>query len=284
MALAKSLVCAEEIIDEQNAASEAGPSGEYSYRREEKMHNRRASRQKLVDERVDEVEANTSGRDPMGEDSDLEVLDVVTEALLSMILPTEDIPVTRCQRTIVTKDSDEEEIIWGKGCYVGPSGGGEGEKLQGGDSEDSAESDEAEGAASAKDWIMLDRFAGKLELSMELPLRRLAKEVLNFLGVAPVQMNGNFYEMMRVIEGMNMKLAGEGRGPKCSSGNNSVNYIDTLLKTSEDWVSAQVEKGKGRVAPDAPKVQQSKVIQRKRRKILGEDDTMEKDEEMMEAE
>ncbi|KAF6144735.1 hypothetical protein GIB67_017754 [Kingdonia uniflora] len=48
-------------------------------------------------------------------------------------------------------------------------------------------------------------------LGMHLPLRRLVKEVLNFWEVASCQMNENFYEMMKVIEGMNVNLHGEGR-------------------------------------------------------------------------
>ncbi|KAF6160209.1 hypothetical protein GIB67_016645 [Kingdonia uniflora] len=44
---------------------------------------------------------------------------------------------------------------------------------------------------------------------MQLPLRKLVKQVLNFWDVALCQMNDNFYEMMRVVEGINVELRWE---------------------------------------------------------------------------
>ncbi|KAF6156553.1 hypothetical protein GIB67_000018 [Kingdonia uniflora] len=246
-----------------------------------------------------------------------------------MVLPAEEILVTRSRRTIVTEDSEEEEIVWGERGRgdVRPSGGGKGEGVQGDDSGDSTESDRVEGAISARDKIRLDRLAAKLELSkvgvylsvarvgltfksdpgegimasrsqirlgIELPLQRLVKEVLNLWEVAPVQMYDNFYEMMRDIEGINAKLTGEGRGlikwfdiitfysKKASqnsglknlSWSNPRNYIDNLLEASEDWVPTKTEMGKGHIAPEAPKVVQSKVSQRKRCRTVGKDDAV----------
>ncbi|KAF6141406.1 hypothetical protein GIB67_021222 [Kingdonia uniflora] len=275
------------------------------------MHNRQASRERLIDEEVEAFKASISGQTPIDEGRDLEVLDVITEAPLSMVLPTEEVLVIRCRRTIVTEDSEVEETVWGK-RGVGLT----------------FKSDPGEGIMA---------YRGQIRLRMELPLRRLVKEVLNFWEAALVQMNGNFYVIMTVIEGMNAKLT----GLRNLSWSNPRNYIDTLLKATEDWVNSvfgsrgikrqrrkkvdsllrsvpitlkpskrkrsegvlkgkkeirgeklprnyqqvptQTVKGKGHVASEAPKVQQSKVGQCKRCRALGEDDVVDEYEEQTEA-
>ncbi|KAF6137597.1 hypothetical protein GIB67_007455 [Kingdonia uniflora] len=79
--------------------------------------------------------------------------------------------------TIVTEDSEEEEIVWGERGNIGTSGGGEGDRVQSDDSGDSTESDGVKGAISAKglsfksdprEGIMAYR--GQIRLGMELPL------------------------------------------------------------------------------------------------------------------
>ncbi|KAF6165287.1 hypothetical protein GIB67_042703 [Kingdonia uniflora] len=89
------------------------------------MHTRQASRQRRIDEEIEAFEGSISGRTPMDKGSDLEVLDIVVGASLSMVLPSGEIPITRCRRMVVTEDSEEEEIVWrerGEG-NLGPSGG-----------------------------------------------------------------------------------------------------------------------------------------------------------------
>ncbi|KAF6175574.1 hypothetical protein GIB67_005066 [Kingdonia uniflora] len=154
-----------------------------------KMHNRQTSRWRLIDEEIEELKASISGRDPMDKGSDLEVLNVVSEAPLSMVLPTEEFPVMKHRWTIVTEDSPK-----------------------------------------SSSWD-------------NLRSRRGLKQ--------PVLV------------------------PK---------VVGDTSRLRPRTVTTQVEKGKGRVAPKAPKVQQSKCGQRKRRRVLGEDDTQEEDEEMTEAE
>ncbi|KAF6137595.1 hypothetical protein GIB67_007453 [Kingdonia uniflora] len=73
------------------------------------MHNRQASRWRLIDDEIEAFEASISGQAPMDVGSDLEVLDMINEAPLSMVLPVEEVPVMRCPRTIVTEDNEDEE-------------------------------------------------------------------------------------------------------------------------------------------------------------------------------
>ncbi|KAF6135576.1 hypothetical protein GIB67_015429 [Kingdonia uniflora] len=61
-------------------------------------------------------------------------------------------------------------------------------------------------ATRARLWEISRRMS-KLGL---VPLRRLMKDVLNFWDIALSWMNENFYEMMRVIEGLNRDLVCEG--------------------------------------------------------------------------
>ncbi|KAF6168410.1 hypothetical protein GIB67_004962 [Kingdonia uniflora] len=117
-----------------------------------------------------------------------------------MVLPAEEVVVSMRRRAIVTEDTKDKvrlERFAAKlelskvGIFLSVAGAGLTFKSNHGSG------------------IMAYR--GQIRLRMELPLRRLVKEVLNFWEVAHVQINGNFYEMMKVIEGMNVKLAGEGR-------------------------------------------------------------------------
>ncbi|KAF6170783.1 hypothetical protein GIB67_015735 [Kingdonia uniflora] len=118
-----------------------GIEGVTGVRIEDKMHTRQASRQRLIEEEINNLEANVSGHAPMDEGSSLEVLDVVSDAPLAMVLPADEIPIMGHRKTVVTEDSEEEEIVCG--------GGGE----------------RVEGTVSARDKVRLDRFAAKLELS-----------------------------------------------------------------------------------------------------------------------
>ncbi|KAF6166906.1 hypothetical protein GIB67_020135 [Kingdonia uniflora] len=79
-------------------------------------------------------------------------------------------------------------------------------------------------------------FRRQIRLGMRLPLRRLVKQVLNFWDVASCQMNDNFYEMMKVVEGMNIELKREGR-PANNRLKHPRTYIDVLINESEDWVN-----------------------------------------------
>ncbi|KAF6173948.1 hypothetical protein GIB67_039899 [Kingdonia uniflora] len=135
-----------------------------------KMHNRQPSRRRLVDEEIEAFEASILGRAPTDEGSDLKVLDVITEAPLSMVLSAGEVPIARRRRTILTEDSKEEETVGGR---------------------------RARRPDSIED---------------ETPSSKTGERSTKFLKGNPVQMNGNFNEMMRVIKGMNAKLSGEGRG------------------------------------------------------------------------
>ncbi|KAF6171880.1 hypothetical protein GIB67_011777 [Kingdonia uniflora] len=95
-----------------------------------KMHNHHASRRRPIDEEIEEFKASISGRAPIDEGNDVEVLDVITEAPLSMVLSAKEVAATRRRRTIIIEDSDEEEAVWGEKGDVGPSGGGEGDKVR----------------------------------------------------------------------------------------------------------------------------------------------------------
>ncbi|KAF6168276.1 hypothetical protein GIB67_014511 [Kingdonia uniflora] len=93
--------------------------------RTDKIRTRQASRIRLIDEEVEENEASISGCAPMDEGSNLEVLDVVTDTLLAVVVPASGVSSTRRHKTVVTEDSNEEEIEGGernKG-NAGPSGG-----------------------------------------------------------------------------------------------------------------------------------------------------------------
>ncbi|KAF6138590.1 hypothetical protein GIB67_032484 [Kingdonia uniflora] len=291
-----------------------------------KMHNRRASRQRLIDDRFKEFEASISGRAPMDEGSDVEVLDIVNEAPLSMVLPAEEVPVSRRRRTIVTEDSDEEETVWGEGGNVGPSG----DKVQNEDSRDSTESDRVEGVVSAKDRIRFHRFAAKLELSKlgaylspkgsswDNPVnyidtlhgasedwvysvfeslktkRQRRKKVDSLLRDVPATPKLQKRKRGKGVSKGPKEMGGEEMPsnyqfvPRSRRGSKQVVPIPEVagdtLKLRSRPVVAQTEKGKGPVVPEASKVQQSKSGQRKRRKVLGEDNTLEEDEEMMEVE
>ncbi|KAF6177139.1 hypothetical protein GIB67_025476 [Kingdonia uniflora] len=74
-------------------------------------------------------------------------------------------------------------------------------------------------------------YSGQIWLGMQLPFRRLVKEVLNFWEVAPCEMNGNFYEMMKEIE-----------GPNSQTWINLRDYIDVLINSDEEWLNSVVRK------------------------------------------
>ncbi|KAF6151286.1 hypothetical protein GIB67_020608, partial [Kingdonia uniflora] len=231
-----------------------------------KMHNRQASRQRLIDEDIEAFEASISGRTTMDEGSDLKVLDVITEAPLSMDLPTGEVPITRRHRTIVIEDSKEEETVWGRGR---PD-----------------------------------------SIGNEASSSKTGERSIEFLGGSQDVNEQNFYEMIRVIEGMNAKLTSKDRGlikwldiitfylknasqnpgPKNSSWNNPMNYIDTLLEASKDWVNTTFDslgikrEDEGRF-PASNRTRYAEDIEDKeKQRTQREDDAVVEDEEMTEAE
>ncbi|KAF6150650.1 hypothetical protein GIB67_022262 [Kingdonia uniflora] len=193
------------------------------------MRTRQSLRLRLIDEEVKANQASMSGRGLRDESSDIEVLDVAADVPLDVVVPEGD-------EREEGKQSDSSESLIG---------------LRG-----------AVGSVSAQEKLRLDRFMAKLELlkvgvkiivvgskytfkdipregfmafggqirqGMDLPLRRLVKEVLNFWEVTPCQMSGNFNEMMRVAEGMNVELRREKREPSNQTLANLRRYIDKLI-------------------------------------------------------
>ncbi|KAF6134563.1 hypothetical protein GIB67_022303 [Kingdonia uniflora] len=304
------------------------------------IRTRRSLRLRLIDEEIEENDPSVSGRALVDESNDLEELEITTDAPLTVVVPEVAASSKSYRKARVTEERNGEMV---RGERNGPEGSVEpsgDEREDGGqsvDSESSTDLGEAAGLVSAKEKLRLDRFAAKLELSkvgvvlyamgsrytfksqpqegfmafrgqiwlgMQLPLRRLVKEVLNFWEVALCQMNEIFYEMIRVVKGMNVELRCEGRGliewydivsfysrkanqkgqqvPKQAGPVHEV-ARDASRQASKQTL-AQVDKGMGKVFPESLKVHQPKGPQWKRRKVLGEDHAEDVDKELIEAE
>ncbi|KAF6163570.1 hypothetical protein GIB67_022135 [Kingdonia uniflora] len=182
-------------------------------------------------------------RGSRGKSSDVEVLDVVADVILAVVVPEGGSSSKSRGKAQVTRESEGDERR--HEGNVEPLGDERGAGEQNDSSESLTGSRGAAGLVSAQEKLRLDRFMAKHELSkvgvvlmavrseytfkdipkegflafrgqirlgMQLPLRRLVKKVLNFWEVTPCQMNGNFYEMIKVVEGMNVELCREKRG------------------------------------------------------------------------
>ncbi|KAF6174385.1 hypothetical protein GIB67_034142 [Kingdonia uniflora] len=218
----------------------------------DKMHTRRASRLRLIDEEVEENEASVSGRALMDEGSDIEELVIAKNIPLAVVVPETGGSNSGRRKIVVTE------------------GGKRGEGEQSDRDEDSTESDEATGSVPDREKQRLDRFVakhglskvgvilysagseysfkskpregimayrGQIRLGMQLPFRRLVKEVLNFWEIAPVQMNRNFYEMMKEGESECGHKPHPVPCPQNRTWANPRDYIDALID-SDEWVNS----------------------------------------------
>ncbi|KAF6158099.1 hypothetical protein GIB67_014893 [Kingdonia uniflora] len=283
------------------AESQEGICVSFGYQalRQGMMRTRQSSRLRQIDEEIEVNETSVSDHGSRGESSDAEVLDIVIDVPLAMVVPEGGALCMRHHKARVTGESDREEIEGGDGRgYVG-----------------------VELIVLGFEYTFKDirregfmEFRGQIWLGMQLPLRRLVKEVLNFWEVAPCQMNINFYEMMRVIEGMNVELKRKKRGlikwpakkrreEGTSRGAKEMEKIRLIRKTNyvprggqggSGTVSPSVvkvvpkvprcaDKGKGKVVPEPPKVPQPKITSCKRPRELGTDDADGSDEVRREA-
>ncbi|KAF6176846.1 hypothetical protein GIB67_026533 [Kingdonia uniflora] len=209
-----------------------------------KMYNHQASRRRMIDEEIEEFEASISGRAPMDEGSDVEVLDVVTEVPLSMVLPAEEVPVSGRRRTIVMKRKQYGGI----------------------------------GVRRVLLGIIWKRKKKKDSLLRGVPATpKLPKKKRNE-GVSKGQNEIRGEELSRNYQFVPRSR----RGSKQAAPVPEVTGDASKLRPRP--VATQTEKGKGRVAPESSKVQKSKVGQRKMRKAvmveLGEDDPEEASKEI----
>ncbi|KAF6151290.1 hypothetical protein GIB67_020612 [Kingdonia uniflora] len=257
---------------------------------EEKMHTRRASRLRLIDKEV-KNENNVSGHAQMDEGSNVEELVIAKDIPLAVVILEAGGSSSRYRKEVATEDSGEEEMEGGqkkkgKG-QAEPSGGERGEGEQSDRSEDSTESDKANGyifQLKPPEGIMAYR--GQIRLEMRLPLRRLVKEMLNFWEVTQVQMNGNLYEMMKrkrqkKTDSLLRSIPITSKPSKKRGGKGVLKFVEGI---EEENLARKAERGKGKVVPNSPRVLQTKVTQCRRCRALGDDDAEDVGKDMTEAE
>ncbi|KAF6158370.1 hypothetical protein GIB67_022450 [Kingdonia uniflora] len=241
----------------------------------------------------------------MDEGSNVEMLDVIIEALLSMVLPAEEVSVSRRLKTIVNKNSEEEETfkVTLAGRVLEISYYSNYENVDENDpyklyhrvyNESPGSSSRANPVnyidtllEASKDWV--NSFFDSLKIK-----RQRRKKADSMLRDVPATLKRQKRKRCEGVSKGQNEMGGEELPrnyqfvPKSRRGSK---HAAPVFEVAEDasrlrprTVSTQTEKGKGRVTPESPKMQQSKVGQRKRRKVLGVDDTLEEEEEMTEVE